>query len=333
LDEQTKNQIKNFKEYLQQKGRRPATINLYTTIITKFFTEYTEKNYIIITNQDIDKYISWLTTKEEIRHQKKLTGRGQGRLSQEQGKLKATTINTNLSAIKKFMYYSQKNEIASNIELAKVPKWTPQIIDLQIIEELFKSQNFEEIKKIVEITWKKRQKDKEEPINEFYIERDTLLIAILFNEGIRIGEASNIKKSDFNFTLSKPILIVSGKTGQRTLLLSESMTTRVKDFLKKYMFIKDYFFCSASGGGLSVNTLKTYVWEIFRFGLGHKYHAHTLRHAYTTFLLDKGYSLKQVSDSLGHTNINTTARYLDVIQGKNIKPLSPIDDIQKSGDY
>jgi integrase/recombinase XerD len=50
----------------------------------------------------------------------------------------------------------------------------------------------------------------------------------------------------------------------------------------------------------------------------HKYHFHTLRHAYATYLCDKGVDIYTISNLLGHNQVTTTQIYAR-ISGKNVK--------------
>lgn len=316
--------INAFSSNLLNKGRSTKTIIGYKNVLNEFFTKYTQKNWIDVNKDDIENYIQWKTDKTNERKLTNKSGRGYGRMIDGDGRLKQTTINFTLSALRKFFYYCDRSELAESIELGKVEKWIPQEIDLELIKNIFKNKNMEELRSIVRETIKKTNKNKEEKIDEFYVDRNALCFYLLFNLGVRIGECTNLKRENLKFTLAQPTIIVSGKTGQRTLPVGENVINELNTYIRKYQII-DYIFISKSGGVLSVNTLKTYIWEIFRIGLETKYHAHSLRHAYATFLIDRGEPIQDVQHLLGHTNMNTTAAYLDLIKGKVKKPLNPIE--------
>ncbi len=53
---------------------------------------------------------------------------------------------------------------------------------------------------------------------------------------------------------------------------------------------------------------------------------HSLRHSFTTLLLDKGTDICYIKDSLGHFDIRTTERYLHVSKQKLVNIISPLDD-------
>jgi site-specific recombinase XerD len=322
--------IQNFANYLATKGRSKTTINQYISTLNKFFFEYLKtKHYQSITKNDIDGFIQWKIDKEVIRHNQNRTGIGQGRLSTTKGELKPTSINTYLSALKKFYKYTDNIQLSESIELAKTQRWQPPVGTARKIIDYFENASYEEIKEIVKKTLLERKKEGAE-IKQYYIDRDALLFFVLFSTGIRIGEASNLKISDFYYTKKmeekevSPTMTVKGKTGERTYSISKRVYDRIMVFVQEYN-IKDYLFSNITGGALSVNSLKTYIWELFRSGLGEEFHAHDLRHAFATFLISKGENMKLVAMKLGHSSVNVTSVYVDSIKGENVDSKSPID--------
>ena len=54
---------------------------------------------------------------------------------------------------------------------------------------------------------------------------------------------------------------------------------------------------------------------------------HSLRHSFTTHLLDKGTDIKYIKDLLGHFNIKTTEIYLHVAKKDLVNIASPLDNL------
>ncbi len=87
----------------------------------------------------------------------------------------------------------------------------------------------------------------------------------------------------------------------------------------------------ASGGRpLSRNTFRTQVWlpPLEKSELGFHVRMHDLRHANASWLLAGGADLKSVMDRLGHSQIQTTQRYLHSLPGADEKALAAFKRIR-----
>ena len=156
-----------------------------------------------------------------------------------------------------------------------------------------------------------------------------MLIDIALFTGLRVSEIASLKMEDLSLKTKDPFLIVrNGKRGKkRDVYLSNRLTRQLKkyiDYKKKTLneSIDDeaYLFPGRNGEKTSVFTLMmSFKRAIREAGLPEHYSIHSARHTYATYPLHNTQDLRYVQKQLGHSNINTTALYADVLPEQNGK--------------
>jgi site-specific recombinase XerD len=156
-----------------------------------------------------------------------------------------------------------------------------------------------------------------------------MLVDIALFTGLRVSEIASLKMEDLSLKTKDPFLIVrNGKRGKkRDVYLSNRLTRQLKkyiDYKKKTLneSIDDeaYLFPGRNGEKTSVFTLMmSFKRAIREAGLPEHYSIHSARHTYATYLLHNTQDLRYVQKQLGHSNINTTALYADVLPEQNGK--------------
>ena len=160
--------------------------------------------------------------------------------------------------------------------------------------------------------------------NQEIIQRDKAIICTLFGAGLRISELLNIKLIDYNPDESTINIIGKGraKDEPETILLPGPTNDHIKQYLQVRRSNKrscKYLFCSNTDKQLTrqaINkNIKKYSNEYDNRNnknITPKVSTHSFRHSLARYLLNtKGYTIHQVKDILRHSNIETTAKYLE----------------------
>lgn len=303
------NAINKFQERLLNTGRSKATVNQYTYWLNCFF-EFNKKKFSEITAEDIDKFIAF-RRKKEIQRRTQPLGQGKGRISSGQpGEFNSRTLNSFYCSLRTFYSVLGLPEKRDLIVRAKNKKTTIKIIEKNEIKKIFENPNLIKTK-YLELSSK---------ISEFYIKRDICLIYFIFSAGTRIGETVKIKESDLKLERKVPVVFVSGKSGERFIELSFKWLELFNEY-KNLKPSSDYLFCSRTGQALALGTLKNIVRRLTG------YSPHKFRHAFAVFLLEQGKTIKEVSEALGHSKIETTSLYLDLIKNPKKRVGSPLDSM------
>lgn len=158
--------------------------------------------------------------------------------------------------------------------------------------------------------------------------RDRVLLAVLYGSGLRVGEATQLKPRDID--ARRNVLWVrqgKGRKDRQTLL-----PAKLLELLRLYWRAKrpgDWLF-PVVDGTRPIGPKTVYLAcrnAALTAGLSKSVHPHSLRHAFATHLLEAGTNLRTIQILLGHANLETTARYLQVADVAVRSTLSPLDSL------
>lgn len=137
------------------------------------------------------------------------------------------------------------------------------------------------------------------------------LLSLMLTSGVRRTELLNIEVRNVNLEYNS-ILLTSTKTDTDRYILFDDFT---KYYLKKYMKgLKDKYLFPFSVH--AIDSLFRRVRSACNFRV---FSPHVLRHTYATILVNNDTNLEFIRITMGHTNLNTTKRYLHYNQNNLLK--------------
>ena len=259
-------------------------------------SDNTVKSY----NNDLNKYIEFLSDNKKIKSLNSVQYDDVRNYIAflTKNKQRPSSINRNISSIKKFHLYLLDNEIVSNnpSDLIESQKNRRNFPDTLSVEEINKILDSVEGNSVIDI-------------------RDKSILTLLYSSGLRVSELVNLELS--NIFLDQDYLKIIGK-GKKERLVPIGL--KAKKQLIYYIdksrnnisssYSKGYVFLSYRSKQLTrmavFNIIKKYT---VLSSISKKVSPHTFRHSFATHMLEGGADLRVVQELLGHENINTTEIY------------------------
>lgn len=188
-----------------------------------------------------------------------------------------------------------------------------------------------------------------------YYSRDFLVILLIINLGLRIGEALALEWSDVDFeskivhinktvqsniknfnsmqgnkaTYNRIKKSTKTRSGVRTLQLNDDVIwylNELKKYDERHNIISNYVCCTNVGTiNISRNLQRSLNRLIGKTSITKKVTLHTLRHTFGSTLLRRGVSIEVISKLMGHANITITYnKYIHAIQEEEAKAMTTI---------
>ena len=152
-----------------------------------------------------------------------------------------------------------------------------------------------------------------------------------YGAGLRISEAVSLKPSDVD-SHRMLIRVEHGKGGKdRYAMLSPCLLEILRGYWRILHPSGPWLFPSwRSHLHLTAGAVQTVCREAWqRSGLGKRVTPHMLRHSFATHLLERGVDTRVIQALLGHSRIDTTARYVTVSPATISATASPLDQLLK----
>ena len=142
--------------------------------------------------------------------------------------------------------------------------------------------------------------------------RNYAIVTVMAYAGLRISECLALSPEDVSLP-AKEITVRSGKGGKtQVVFIGDKVVNAIKEYLTECPNTdRPYLFVSRRGGQLSreqVNRIcKDYSDTIT---------PHSLRHFYCSAAIEAGYSINEVANQAGHSNVHTTLLYTNPTREK-----------------
>jgi site-specific recombinase XerD len=158
-----------------------------------------------------------------------------------------------------------------------------------------------------------------------------------YGAGLRVSEAVALKISDID-SQRMLIRVEQGKGGKdRYAMLSARLLQVLRRYFKATHSSKaapphEYLFPSwRANRHLCPASLQLACREAAALsGIRKKVTVHTLRHCFATHLLEDGNDIRMIQVLLGHSRIDTTARYTQVSPQVVAATVSPLDNLDRN---
>ncbi|MFM9329035.1 tyrosine-type recombinase/integrase [Paenibacillus mesotrionivorans] len=146
--------------------------------------------------------------------------------------------------------------------------------------------------------------------------RNYAIVTLLAYTGMRISEALSIRLKDLNLQTGECIIRNGKGDKQRDVIMNSKLILAIREYMKNRLQYttassSPYLFVSKKNDTLD----RTVVNRIFQ-RYSKVITPHQLRHYYCTNALEKGFTIHEVANQAGHSNINTTLLYTNPDKAK-----------------
>ncbi len=270
-----------FSDYLKANGKSKNTMKGYILDLNQYFKWFEEsfgQECTALYRQNVLDYVSYLKNIKQNN---------------------AKTINHKLSSLRSYNEFLISSGVQNEMVIQKTDmlKFQKDYASPTRVTEL-------EVKQFMQRVLESQNK------------RNYAIVILLAYTGMRISEALSIWLGDFNLQTGE-CMIRNGKgEKQRTVLMNTKIVNALRDYLKdrnRYATAEssNYLFVSKKNESLN----RTVVNRIFQ-QFSPKITPHQLRHFFCTNAIEKGFSIHEVANQAGHSNVNTTLLYTNPDKAK-----------------
>lgn len=157
------------------------------------------------------------------------------------------------------------------------------------------------------------------------------IFMLVYGSGLRIGEVVNLRAEDIDSKKMR-IFVREGKGNkERYTILPKTSLEMLRTYWNKYRQHKrrGRIFLSESGEAITVGVIREHFRKYRRKAkLDENVKVHTLRHCFATDLIERGATILEVKELMGHSNIRSTMEYIHVAK-MELSVNNPLDELMK----
>lgn len=231
---------------------------------------------------------------------------------------KQKSVKRKLASIKAFYTYLENEEIIEISPMRKIrtefreERILPRTIPMETMEKLLRYIYSEKNRNLT--LWQKK-----------ILQRDIVVIELLFATGLRISELCNMQKSRFD--IRQGLLCIKGKGAkERYIHIGNDMVLeQVYEYIKLWddeLKSTQYFLCNRYGNQYSEQSARIMINKYVEAAVINMHITpHMFRHAFATLLLEEDVDIRYIQKMLGHSSITTTQIYTEVASKKQMEIL------------
>ena len=187
--------------------------------------------------------------------------------------------------------------------------------------------------------YRKRRKMKDvltkEELSTFFNACDNYMyktiFMLIYGSGLRISEALNLRIEDIDSRKMR-IFVRKGKgEKERYTVLPQTGLEMLRKYYQMYKpkHPEGYLFLNREGNPLTVERTRVFFRRYRRKAkIDEKFVVHSLRHSFATDLIERGATILEVKELMGHSNIRSTMEYIHVAK-MELSVNNPLDELMK----
>src|SRR3989339_1329610 len=212
-----------------------------------------------------------------------------------------STINVNLNALKFFYGNVLNRRLMINIRYSKTPKALPIVLTKEEVAML---------------------------INSISNPKHKLMAKLMYSAGLRVSELVHLKPENLDIRNGYGWVRHGKGNKDRMFIIAESVKGELDSYISKECASSDSYIFRGFSGHITTAAVRSVIKNARKNAKLSKHaHPHTLRHSFSTHLIENGSSVAEVQSLLGHSSVETTMIYLHIASPKMIGTKSPIDSL------